>query len=65
LALEERKITRDGFLPAWLEVLGPVQQGALLRQLEAVLNERAASEGELRLSVPMAYLEGRASAPFS
>lgn len=62
-ALLAHSFVRLGFLPAWLEVIGAAQQQALVGQLEAALNDLAARAGELRLSVPMAYLEGRAVAP--
>jgi arsenite methyltransferase len=60
-ALIAHNFIRIGFLPAWLDVIGPLQQRELLGELEAALNELAAREGELRLSVPMAAIEGRAS----
>ena len=42
-------------------MIGLEQRGALLAQLEDALTALAAREGELRLSIPMAYLEGLAS----
>ncbi len=62
-ALLAHSFIRLGFLPAWLDVIGPLPQRALLSELEAALNELATREGELRLSVPMAYIEGRSSEP--
>jgi SAM-dependent methyltransferase len=58
-ALLAHNFIRLGFLPAWLDVIGPLWQRALLGELETALNELAAREGELLLSVPMAYIEGR------
>jgi ubiquinone/menaquinone biosynthesis C-methylase UbiE len=60
-ALLAHSFIRLGFLPAWLDVIGPLRQRALLGELETALNELAAREGELLLRVPMAYIEGRAS----
>ncbi len=47
-----------GFLPAWRAILPPEEQKEFFRLLEQKLNERAAREGELRMTVPMLYAEG-------
>ena len=44
-----------GFLPAWKEVAGGRQ--AVFSELEERLNEAAAAAGELRLTIPLAYVE--------
>jgi SAM-dependent methyltransferase len=48
-----------GFLDQWREIAGKEQERELLGALEARLNARAAREGELRLSVPVLYVEAR------
>jgi ubiquinone/menaquinone biosynthesis C-methylase UbiE len=46
-----------GFLDAWRGVVDPVDEQAIFAALEANLNETARRHGELRLTVPMLYLE--------
>lgn len=48
-----------GFLDQWREIAGPEQERELLGALEVRLNARAARGGELRLSVPVLYVEAR------
>ncbi len=48
-----------GFLDQWRAIAGPEQERELLGALEARLNTRAAREGELRLTVPVLYVEAR------
>jgi hypothetical protein len=46
-----------GFLDAWRGVVDPADEQAIFAALEANLNETARRQGELRLTVPMLYLE--------
>lgn len=56
-ALLRHSFIRMAFLEGWREFLPPEEAVAILRRLEAALNRLAAREGELRLTVPLAYLE--------
>jgi ubiquinone/menaquinone biosynthesis C-methylase UbiE len=46
-----------GFLDGWKAMLAPDEQASVFRALEAALNIHAAAQGELLLTIPMAYLE--------
>lgn len=46
-----------GFLDAWRGVVDPADEQAIFAALETNLNETARHHGELRLTVPMLYLE--------
>ena len=46
-----------GFLDAWRSVVDPPDEQAIFAALEANLNETARRNGEIRLTVPMLYLE--------
>ena len=48
-----------GFLDQWRRIAGPEQERELIGALEARLNARAARTGELRLNVPVLYVEAR------
>ncbi len=48
------------FLPTWRDALEGPELESLFRDIEGRLNDRARDAGELRLSVPLAYLEARA-----
>ncbi|NWG19143.1 MAG: class I SAM-dependent methyltransferase [Chloroflexi bacterium] len=48
------------FLPAWRDALAGPDMAALFSDIEARLNAHARHAGELRLSIPLAYLEARA-----
>jgi ubiquinone/menaquinone biosynthesis C-methylase UbiE len=50
-----------GFLDGWRGVLDPADERAVFAALERKLDEWARREGELRLTVPMLYVEGRRS----
>jgi arsenite methyltransferase len=52
-------LTKVGFLDGWREVVNPEDQEAVFARLEARLNERAARDDELQMTVPMLYLEGQ------
>lgn len=56
-ALLRHSFIRTAFMEGWREFLPPAEAVTILRQLEAALNRLAAREGELRLTVPLAYLE--------
>jgi hypothetical protein len=46
-----------GFLDAWRGVVDPADEQPIFAALEARLNDTARRHGELRLTVPMLYLE--------
>ncbi|NWF67479.1 MAG: methyltransferase domain-containing protein [Chloroflexi bacterium] len=50
-------LIRLGFLDAWRRVLEKADERATFAALEARLNTLAAQQGELRLTVPMLYIE--------
>jgi len=52
-------IIKEAFLDDWRRLLDPTAEKTVFRRMEQELNQRAAKNGELRLSVPMAYIEGR------
>jgi arsenite methyltransferase len=47
-----------GFLDAWKDVVETTEQQEVFSKLETNLNHLAKEEGELRLTIPMAYIEG-------
>ncbi len=55
-ALLNHHFIKLGFLPAWKEVAGGGAR-AVFGELEERLNEAAAAAGELRLTIPLAYVE--------
>jgi SAM-dependent methyltransferase len=56
-ALFHHYFMRLGFLEGWRTVLTPETEREAFAELERKLNNRAAERGELRLTVPLAYLE--------
>ena len=56
-ALLRHYFIKLGFLDGWKSVLEPGEQAAVFARLEADLNELARAHGELRLTIPMAYIE--------
>jgi ubiquinone/menaquinone biosynthesis C-methylase UbiE len=50
-------LTRQGFLDGWRSVVGPAAEVEVFSLIERHLNALAARDGELRMSVPMLYLE--------
>lgn len=52
-------LTRLGFLAGWRGVIKPGDEEAVFERLEQRLNDQAAVKGELRMTIPMLYLEGR------
>jgi ubiquinone/menaquinone biosynthesis C-methylase UbiE len=56
-AMLRHSLTRIGFLPAWRAVVDPADEQAVFAELEKRLNTLAAEQGELRVTIPMLYLE--------
>jgi len=57
-ALLNHYFIKLGFLDAWKAVVPAEQQPAVFARLEENINRYAAQRGELRLTIPLAYLEG-------
>ena len=47
-----------GFLDAWKSIIEPAEQEEIFLTLESNLNSVAEKEGDLLLTIPMAYIEG-------
>ena len=58
-ALLRHSLTRFGFLDGWRSVLDPADERAVFAALETRLDEIARDKGELRMTVPRLYLQGR------
>lgn len=58
-ALLNHSLTRLGFLDGWKSVVEPEDQKEVFGRIEQRLNEIAELSGELRMTVPMLYLEGK------
>ncbi len=56
-ALLNHFLTLIGFLPGWRGVVPPEAEAKVFAHLEKKLNEQADWEGELRMTVPMLYVE--------
>jgi len=56
-ALLRHHFIRLAFLPAWKDLIPPESRAAFLQALEARLNQVAAAQGSLTLTIPMGYLE--------
>ena len=56
-ALLNHWLTREGFIEGWRGVVEPAAENEVFALIEQRLNAVAAREGELRMSVPMAYIE--------
>ena len=56
-ALFAHPLIRFAFMPAWVSLIEPDDQEAIFTQLEARLNEYAEAHGDLRLAIPMLYIE--------
>lgn len=52
-------IIKEAFLDDWRRLLDPTTEKTVFSHIEQALNELAARYGELKLSVSMAYVEGR------
>jgi ubiquinone/menaquinone biosynthesis C-methylase UbiE len=58
-AMFHHSLVRFGFLDGWRSVIDPEDEEKVFVLLEKRLNEAAHVHGELRMSVPMLYVEGR------
>ena len=58
-ALLNHNLTKRGFLDGWRGVVHPEDEEAVFGRIEAKLNDIAAQQGELRMTIPMLYLEGQ------
>jgi ubiquinone/menaquinone biosynthesis C-methylase UbiE len=58
-AMLRHTFIRVAFLDGWRQVLCGREEVGFFQQLEANLNRRAHEQGELRLTIPLAYVEGR------
>jgi arsenite methyltransferase len=54
-------LVRFGFLDGWRGIVAPEDEEEVFALLEKRLNEAAGRRGELRMTVPMLYVEGRKS----
>jgi arsenite methyltransferase len=57
-ALFNHALTQFGFLDGWRGVVDPEDEEHIFALLENKLNQIACAQGELRMTVPMLYLEG-------
>ncbi|GHO83167.1 class I SAM-dependent methyltransferase [Dictyobacter formicarum] len=57
-ALFNHSLTKFGFLGGWRRVVNPEDEEQIFALLEHKLNQIAEARGELRMTVPMLYLEG-------
>jgi arsenite methyltransferase len=58
-AMLRHSLTRVGFLGGWRAVLEPEEEREVFTILEERLNKLARRDGELKMTVPMLYLEAR------
>jgi arsenite methyltransferase len=58
-ALLRHSLVRWGFLDGWRHVVESSDEERVFQALETHLNEVAQREGELRMTVPMLYIEAR------
>lgn len=58
-ALFNHNLTKRGFLDGWRGVVNPEDEEAIFGRIETRLNDIAARQGELRMTIPMLYLEGQ------
>ena len=56
-ALLNHYFIKLGFLDGWKTVLDPGDQARVFARLEMKLNALAQARGELKLTIPMAYVE--------
>ena len=56
-ALLNHWLTREGFIEGWRSVVEPAAEDEVFALIEQRLNALAARDGELRMSVPMVYIE--------
>jgi len=60
-ALLRHSLTRFGFLDGWRSTIPAAEQPNVFAALEAALNDRARSDGELQMTVPWIYMEAERS----
>jgi|SRR5579859_551019 len=58
-ALLNHTLTKRGFLDGWRGVVNPEDEQAVFGRIETKLNDIAAQQGELQMTIPMLYLEGQ------
>jgi arsenite methyltransferase len=58
-AMLNHSLTKIGFLDGWRSVVGPEDEKVAFERIEALLNEVAEQKGELRMSVPMLFIEAK------
>jgi arsenite methyltransferase len=58
-ALLNHSLTKIGFLGGWRSVVEPDEEREVFATIERKLNETARLKGELRMTVPMLYLEAK------
>jgi ubiquinone/menaquinone biosynthesis C-methylase UbiE len=58
-AMFRHSLVRFGFLDGWRGIVTPEDEEEVFGLLENRLNEAARGEGELRMTVPMLYVEGK------
>lgn len=58
-AMLRHSLVRFGFLDGWRSVVTPEEEEEVFALLEKRLNEASALQGELRMTVPMLYIEGK------
>lgn len=58
-AMLNHALTKIGFLDGWRNVVGPEDERVAFDRIEALLNEEAEQKGELRMSVPMLFIEAK------
>jgi len=58
-ALLNHTLTKRGFLDGWRGVVNPEDEAVIFGAIETALNAQAEQQGELRMTIPMLYLEGQ------
>ena len=58
-ALFNHSLTKIGFLDGWKSVVNPDDMPGIFEKLEEKLNDIAKKNGELRMTIPMLYIEGK------
>jgi ubiquinone/menaquinone biosynthesis C-methylase UbiE len=54
-------LVKIGFLDGWRRIVGPGDERDVFARVEGLLNEVAAKSGELRMTVPMLFIESKKS----
>ncbi len=58
-AMRNHLLVRMGFLPAWEKIVDEADRPRVFDEVKRRLDEVAREQGELRMTVPMVYLETR------